>query len=213
MARDARGPAKRQAMIEAACVVFGRDGYVRGSIEVIAAEASVSTRTIYNHFKDKKELFLTMILDSAARVRDAQIADIDRHLGSIGDLEEDLRALGRCFAETPFKFGSHFAVVRQIHAEAAHLPNDILEAWRVEGPLAVHNALTKKFVQLSQQGQLAIPNPSRTANQFVALVSAEVQASSLGGALPVEPDFLREVVADGVATFLCAYRKSSTKPD
>lgn len=211
MARDARGPAKRQAMIEAACTVFGRDGYVRGSIEAIAAEASVSTRTIYNHFKDKKELFLTMILDSAARVREAQIADIDRHLGAIDNLEESLCALGRSFAETPFKFGSHFAVVRQIHAEAAHLPSDILEAWRSEGPLAVHDALSKSLAQLSQRGQLAIPNPSRAANQFVALVSAEVQASSLGGALAIESVFLHEVVADGVKTFLCAYQPADTE--
>lgn len=109
-------------MIEAACLVFGGDGYVRGRIEAVAAEASVSTRTIYNHFKDKKELFLTMILDSAARVRDAQVADIARHLREIANLEEDLRPLGRCFAETPFKFGSHFVIVRRIHAEAAHLP-------------------------------------------------------------------------------------------
>ncbi|WP_442872919.1 TetR/AcrR family transcriptional regulator C-terminal domain-containing protein [Aurantimonas sp. C2-3-R2] len=51
--------------------------------------------------------------------------------------------------------------------------------------------------------------PSQTlpalASQFVALVSAEAHAKSLGGALPVEPNVLNEAVADGVATFLCAY--------
>lgn len=207
MAQGARGAAKRQAMIEAARVVFGRDGYVRGGVEAIAAEASVSTRTIYNHFKDKKELFLTMVLESAAEVRDAQIADIARYLDDDITVESNLYALGLSFAETPFKFGSHFAIVRQIHAEASHLPKDVLNAWQAEGPLAVHRALTKEMERLSQQGTLEIKNPARSANQFVALVSAEVHAKSLGGALPVDPDFLREVVADGVATFLRAYAR------
>jgi len=193
-------------MIEAAYIVFGRDGFVRGGIETIATEASVSTRTIYNHFKDKKELFLTMIVESAARVRDAQIADIAQHLRNSDNIEESLCALGRSFAETPFKFGSHFAIVRQIHAEAAHLPSAVLQAWQTGGPLAVHDALTKEFVRLSQQGVLEIDKPAHAANQFVALVSAEIHAKSLGGALPVEPDFLNEVVADGIATFLAAYK-------
>jgi len=55
----------------------------------------------------------------------------------------------------------------------------------------------------------AIPNSSRAASQFVALMSAEAHAKSLGGALPVEPNVLNEAVADGVATFLCAYRPMS----
>jgi AcrR family transcriptional regulator len=49
---------KRRAIIDGATAVFGRDGYTRAGIDSIAKEAGVSTRTIYNHFANKEELFL-----------------------------------------------------------------------------------------------------------------------------------------------------------
>lgn len=202
---DARGPAKRDAMLDAARIVFGRDGYVRGSIEAIASEASVSTRTIYNHFQDKQALFLTMILDSAERVRDAQLADIERHIGKIGRLEEDLRALGRSFAEVVFTFDSHFAVVRQIHAEAPHLPSSVLAAWQAQGPQPVHDALARELARLSQEGRLTITDAPRAAQHFIALVSFEVFTMSFWGAVSVAPGLVGEVVADGVKAFLGIY--------
>lgn len=59
-----------------ALTVFARDGYMRASVDAIAAEAGVSTRTIYNHFQDKAQLFQTVIQESATRVAEAQIAII-----------------------------------------------------------------------------------------------------------------------------------------
>ncbi|HWN32249.1 MAG TPA: helix-turn-helix domain-containing protein, partial [Pseudonocardia sp.] len=46
----ARAP-KRDAIMTAARVVFGRESYLRTSIDAIPGEAGVSTRTIYNHFE------------------------------------------------------------------------------------------------------------------------------------------------------------------
>ncbi|MFD2415452.1 TetR family transcriptional regulator [Amycolatopsis pigmentata] len=48
-------------------------------IEVIAAEAEVSTRTIYNHFENKEQLFSTVLTERATQVADARDALIDKH--------------------------------------------------------------------------------------------------------------------------------------
>ena len=65
------------------------------SCSTARTEADVSTRTIYNHFEGKEQLFFAVIEDSATRVADSQTDMIDRHLGEVNDLESDLVALGR----------------------------------------------------------------------------------------------------------------------
>src|SRR5690349_12123523 len=53
-------PRKRRAIIAAATTVFLREGYTRASVDAIAAEAGVSKQTVYNHFGDKENLFLSV---------------------------------------------------------------------------------------------------------------------------------------------------------
>jgi AcrR family transcriptional regulator len=87
-------PDKHRAILDGALVMFARDGYMRASLDAIAAEAGVSNRTIYNHFADKAELFQAVIQESTQRVSDTMIDVIDRHLGKVVDLEADLIELG-----------------------------------------------------------------------------------------------------------------------
>ena len=84
-------------------------------------------------------MFSAVIEDSATRVADSQTDMIDRHLGDVNDLESDLEsdlvALGREWVTIPTRdFADHFAMVRQINAEAAHFPQAALDAWQEAGP-------------------------------------------------------------------------------
>jgi AcrR family transcriptional regulator len=200
-----RGSEKRRAIIEGAREVFGRDGYTRASIDTIAKAAGVSTRTIYNHFADKEELFRTVILDSAAQVREVQLTALDRHLGKIVDLEADLVDLGREFTAVMSRFGAHFALVRQINAEVGHVPAEVLEAWQEAGPRRVQVDLARRLGELADKGLLEIDDPARAALHFVALVGSEVQSRTFWGALPIDEDELESIVAAGVKVFLRAY--------
>lgn len=199
-------PSKREAIINGARRAFGRDGYAGASIDAIAEEAGVSTRTIYNHFGDKAGLFKALILESATVVRDVQVAEIQRHIGKIEDLRADLHSLGLAFASTQSKFPDHFALVRHIHADATNLPERVLVEWKTSGPQAVHEALTSALVSLRDRGLLSFEDPHRAANQFVALVSTEVNNQTLGGAYRPDPEFVDAVVSAGVETFLRAFQ-------
>lgn len=103
---------KRRAILAGALVRFARDGYVRAGMDAIAAEAGVSTRTIYNHFRSEAELFAAVIEDSAAGVADAEIALVDRDLGKIVDLPGDLFEFGVARSRPLTGFADHFALVR-----------------------------------------------------------------------------------------------------
>ncbi|GAA2349275.1 TetR/AcrR family transcriptional regulator [Saccharopolyspora halophila] len=208
MSRDnvtRRGSVKRQAILEGAREVFGRDGYSRASIDAIAKVAEVSTRTIYNHFTDKDELFRAVILESAEQVRERQLADLERHLGKVVDLESDLIALGLAFTTVMPQFGAHFALVRQIQAEIGHIPEDVLVAWQETGPQPVQAGLARRLAELDERGLLDVEDPNRAARHFVALVGSEVQSRTYSGALPIDEAAREEIVTAGVRTFLRAY--------
>lgn len=209
--RQQRGAAKRQAILDGARAVFGRDGFTRARVEAIAAEAHVSTRTIYNHFDDKQRLFRELIVESAGEVRDLQIAQIERHIGKIEDLWADLNALGLAMNAVRTDFPAHFALVRQIQAEAEHLPADILEAWQETGPRAVHAALATGLAELARRGLLVIEDADRAAHQFVALVSTEIVQRSFGSSIPLDAAVVTRAVADGVTTFLRAFSARSSE--
>jgi AcrR family transcriptional regulator len=60
--KTAAGEATRQALIEAACRLFTRDGYAATSIRTIAAEAGITGGSVYNHFASKEDIFTAVIL-------------------------------------------------------------------------------------------------------------------------------------------------------
>lgn len=202
---SSRGPEKRRAILDGAREVFGRDGYTRASIGVIAKTADVSTRTIYNHFQDKDELFRTVILESAAQVREVQLGDLDRNLSKIVELESDLIALGLAFTTVMPRFSAHFALVRQIQAEVGHIPAEVLRAWQEAGPERVQEDLARRLTGLAAEGLLEIEDARRAALHFVALAGSEVQSRTYYGALPIDEATREEIVTAGIKAFLRAY--------
>jgi AcrR family transcriptional regulator len=194
---------KRRAILAGALTVFARDGYTRASIDAIAAEAGVSTRTIYNHFQDKAELFQTVIQESTARVAEAQVAIIDRYLRKVTDLEDDLIEFGRALAKPMTDYADHFALVRQINADAGHLPQAALDAWEEAGPRRVLTELAHSMRQLAEQGLLRIDDPDRAAVHFMLLVQGAVPFHhGIGATREAEID---EIVTAGVHAFLHGY--------
>ncbi|MGI5505865.1 TetR/AcrR family transcriptional regulator [Lentzea sp. CA-135723] len=140
-------PDKRQAILHGALSVFARDGYSRASIDAIAKEAEVSTRTLYNHFADKADLFRNVIQASADAAAREQIAIIERHFHRVTNLEKDLTAFGRAMS-TELGNATHFALVRQINAELSHIPDDAIEAWQATGPRKVRATLAHELAKL-----------------------------------------------------------------
>ncbi|MBX7078699.1 MAG: TetR/AcrR family transcriptional regulator [Nannocystaceae bacterium] len=54
------GQNKREAIIRAATTLFGRYGYRRTTVELIAREARLAKPTLYAHFEDKDAIFVAV---------------------------------------------------------------------------------------------------------------------------------------------------------
>ncbi|MDA2809569.1 TetR/AcrR family transcriptional regulator [Nocardiopsis sp. RSe5-2] len=204
--RPRRGSAEKRAAIHAAALtVFGRDGFKRAGIDTIAKEAGVSTRTIYNHYGGKEELFQDVIRSSTVRVREAQLALLDKHLRKVADLRADLVDLTFDWCLLPNRFTDHFALVRQVQAEAGHLPAELLAEWQREGPGVVQADLRRRLEGLAGRGLLDLRDGRRAAVHLLVLATAETVNRTLHGALPMDWEEIRASAEDGVDAFLRAY--------
>lgn len=201
-----RAPAKRRALLDGSLAVFARDGYSRASIDAIAREAGVSTRTIYNQFGDKATLFHSVIVDSSRRVADAQIATIDRYLTKIIDIEADLIEFGRVWATPEPEYADHFALVRQVNADVAHIPRATLTAWQEEGPLRVRSALAAHLRRIADDGHLRIDDAGLAASHLVLLATGDVGMRTHHGALEIPLAEIHRLCDAGVRAFLYGYR-------
>ncbi|MEE1788986.1 TetR/AcrR family transcriptional regulator [Streptomyces sp. SP17BM10] len=198
-------PEKRVAITRAATAVFGREGYVRASMDAIAAEAGVSKRTVYNHFADKETLFLSVALASSAELTATIRELVDRHLGKIVDLRQDLTDFAVDRAHAVLSAGDHGALGRAIRAEVANIPADVLEAWLEAGPIASLRDIAEKFAALAGRGLLAVDDPALAAEQFTLLTFHGVADRSFWGALPVPDQEVERIAAVGVDAFLKVY--------
>ncbi|MEV1020574.1 TetR/AcrR family transcriptional regulator [Streptomyces sp. NPDC050264] len=217
---DQGGPAprkgtaeKRQALLRGARTVFGREGYTRAGIDEIAAEAGVSTRTLYNHFGGKENLFREVLMDSAAKVTGGQVELIDRHLSKVTDIEADIRALAREWMRRRAEHASHMLLVRQIISEGPHLPADVIEEWQRTGPRAVTEAVRERFVELGAQGLLAVQesNSLEAARYFTLLTAGTVTVDTFFGVVPMPAAEVDARVESGVRVFLRLYATGNSR--
>jgi AcrR family transcriptional regulator len=75
----------REKILEAGFRLFFREGYARVSMEMIAAQAGMTKRTLYNHF-DSKDQLLGAVLESQNRRSLARFKDWTANAdGTIGD--------------------------------------------------------------------------------------------------------------------------------
>ncbi|WP_199552745.1 TetR/AcrR family transcriptional regulator [Streptomyces sp. N35] len=202
---------KRQAILRGARAVFGREGFTRASIDAIAAEAGVSSRTLYNHFGDKEGLFRAVLLDSSVAVTTAQQELLDRHFHKFRDPEGDLLDMVREWVGGAEAHPEHFALVRQIIPEANRLPADVLEEWQRIGPRATREALKRHLLAVGRDGLLAIDeeNAERAARHLALFTAGAVAAETAQGALTLAPEHFDRLVREGIGLFLTLYGKSA----
>ncbi|MGX1915781.1 TetR/AcrR family transcriptional regulator [Streptomyces phaeochromogenes] len=200
--------AKREAITGAARAVFGREGFTAAGIETIAAQAGVSTRTIYNHFAGKEELFAAVTEESSTRVADVLVELTERHLGPVSDphgLEAALLALATAWNRPRAEFADHFAVVRRMRAEAAHLPRGLLQAWERAGPQRTQRELAHQLHRLAGIGVLEVADAVLAADHFLLLTSGAVSERSHHGAAALSAPARTALITAGVRAFLHGY--------
>jgi AcrR family transcriptional regulator len=199
---SSRMPEKRRHILEGARAVFAEQGFERASVDGIAARAGVSKATVYNHFADKKALFVAAVVEETDAMRAGLAACLDR---PGGDLRQALQSVGEKIAKlwlTP----KIAALYRQAIAESAHLP-EIGRMVFEQGTLPLEEAVAAYLARWHESGALRIDDdPRAAAVTFIALCHGDLVTRMRLGVLdyPVD-DEVRATVERAVRTFVRAY--------
>jgi TetR/AcrR family transcriptional repressor of mexJK operon len=192
---------KRRAIMDAARRVFFANGFVETSVDTVAAEAGVSKQTIYNHFGDKRALFLavvTAVQEEAAVAAQGMPAPPESE-----DLEIGLRQLARVMIETAL-VGDIVALRRIVIAERARDP-ELLTAF-ARPRSAFDDLFADGIRERVRIGVLDVDDAALAARQFLTLTVQESLLRSELGTRPLTPGEIEQIVNDGVQLWLRAYR-------
>jgi TetR/AcrR family transcriptional repressor of mexJK operon len=195
-------PFKQESILKAATAVFLREGFKRASVDAIAAEADVSKRTIYNHFADKKDLFLTVIKRARERAALDFVID-DARLQSAETLRDDLvvfaNGMIRGFTEPDFA-----AMRRLVVGEVNHYP-ELNLACKEGTPKRVKEWFGDRIEALAERGILDSSSPRRAAEQFIGLLVYDTQRFSTWGTESLSEEQINSISNSATDFFLKAY--------
>jgi TetR/AcrR family transcriptional repressor of mexJK operon len=168
--------ARTAALLSAATRVFLRDGYGLTSMDKVATEAGVSTRTIYERFKNKADLLAAVIsrLVEHDMATVLATAELDRL-----DPKQALTAIAHSItghARNP----DSAALFRIVAAEAQRFP-ELAMKMRDGAKRRVENAIANYFRGQVARGTLAVSDPDRAAALFKQMICAELHECLLFG--------------------------------
>lgn len=194
-----RSDLKRASIIEAAITEFHARGFLATSMDAVAERAGVSKRTIYNHFKNKDELFRTISTEACRRVIELHVEPyepdqpLETQLAKIAHQKLDL------MSSPDFQ-----KLVRVTVAERVRRPQIAAEAFsEIEkgefGPTAWFRAATA-------DGRLAVDDPVRASKQFVGQLKEFAFWPQLFGILPpLDAEGRERVIGEAVRMILARY--------
>jgi TetR/AcrR family transcriptional regulator, mexJK operon transcriptional repressor len=163
-------------LIDAATRVFLRDGYGLASIDKVASEAGVSTRTIYERFKNKADLLAAVI----SRLVERDMANVFA-TAEFDRLEprDALLAIAQSItghARNP----DSVALFRIVATEAYRFP-ELAAKMRDGTKRRVEYAIANYFRGQIGRGTLSLRDPDRAAALFKQMICSELHECLLFG--------------------------------
>jgi len=195
-----KDPAKREAILAAAQVLFLSNGYEGSSMDAIAAEAGVSKLTLYSHFGDKEALFCEAVKTTCETRLPRRLFQLDEG----ASVEQVLLEIAQAFhalVNSPESIGLHRVMVTMATQNPA-----LVRLFFDAGPQQLLLDLEQLFEQANARQLLRIPEPIRAAEHFCTLIKGAQHFRLLIGYSDVPNDDAAEAhVQDVVALFMRAY--------
>lgn len=195
---------KHEAILNAAEMVFLRDGYLGTSMEEVAAQSHVSKQTVYKHFVSKEQLFVEIVTNMTSRAAD----NVDGTISATASMD-DVETYLLDFASTQLTIvltPRLMQLRRLVIGEVARFP-ELARALYESGPRHAMSQLTTTFEQFAERRLLTLDDPALAASQFNWMVMAEPinRAMLLGDdSIPSERE-LRRHAQQCVQLFLIVY--------
>lgn len=196
-----RSMQKRATILDASTRVFLEKGFSESGMTEIAAQAEVSTATLYNHFAGKEELFDAVVERLWHKLRPEEGPEA-------WDMPPDqaLTHFGRSVLKVLLSPTS-LALFRVVIAQAGRFP-EMTQAFRYHGDEAIIQTLAQYLSRQTKLGVLAVNQPDQAARQFLGMVKETVfWPRVLGVGKPPSKREVEDAVSNAVSIFLKSYRR------
>ena len=154
----------RERVLAAGRAMFAEVGYQKATVDAIAGRAGFSKGAVYSNFAGKDDLFLTLLQNDVADMRDALALAPDD-----GSLEDDLRLLAATVLGWA-RDGRAQLVFAEFRAHAAHDPDLARRTAAVRAALVESTAEQLAGVVAARGARLTVP-ASDAAVLLLALVN------------------------------------------
>ena len=200
-----RSEEKQLQIIDAAKKVFLEKGFDIASMDMIAAEAGVSKRTVYSHYQSKDKLFASIMNDLCSSKR-GEVTDKEDweecdFLPKDQPIEETLTTFGHIFLSYIFD-PEVLAMLRILIGQADKFP-EIGESFYDQGPVMTQKMLITYFEHTNETGETNFVDPCITAKSFIASLLGPRHLQCMFGAAPPEQEEIDDHVKRVVGLFLC----------
>jgi AcrR family transcriptional regulator len=183
----------RVRILRQARELFTAQGYASVSMQQIADAAGVNKATLYHHFVDKEDLFVSVMAEEFARMT----ADVAEVIAVGGSLREQLvRVAAHVFASHRSDFGR---LAADLHEHVSDRRRTELMA-RSSPPWEQIRAAIERA---ADAGDVRVADPELVARLFFVMVGSQIWWSKLGSdrSAPDEPlaAQLTDILFDGIA--------------
>ena len=202
---DPRQVRSRALILDAATEHFLRHGYLAGNIDVLAAEAGVAKRTVYNLFESKGELFRAAVGRAIATAESfvAEHVEVLETPGATFAADFDAFAVAHARAVLTPRV---LATRRMLIGESARFPELAVEyVERVPGRVIA--AIAAMLGRLAEEGHLRVPDPQLAADHFAYLVLGATLDRALFDPAVLDPARIDEKALAGARAFRSIYAR------
>jgi TetR/AcrR family transcriptional regulator, cholesterol catabolism regulator len=176
----------RGRILREARLLFTAHGYSSVSMQQIADAAAVNKATLYHHFRDKEDLFLSVMVEEFGRMA----SSVGAVIATGGSLRDQLRRVAaHIFASRQSDFGRLAADLRDNVSgqRRSELMGRCAPPWQ-QISLAVQRAI--------DSGEVRDVDADLVARLFFAMVGSQMWWSNIGTQYPEPDDRLATTIAD-----------------
>ena len=176
----------RSRILREARLLFTAHGYAAVSMQQIADAAAVNKATLYHHFRDKEDLFVSVMVEQFRRLA----GSVGAVIAAGGTLRDQLqRVAAHIFTSRQSDFGRLAADLRDNVSgpRRSELMDRCAPPWE-QISLAVERAIAS--------GEVRDVDPDLIARLFFAMVGSQIWWSDIGARYPEPDGLLAATIAD-----------------
>jgi TetR/AcrR family transcriptional repressor of mexJK operon len=193
--------AKRQAILDAAKVLFLSHGYANTSMDAVATAAGVSKLTVYSHFNDKETLFSSAVMAKC----EEQLPPLFFELPAGIPVENVLLNIARGFHQL-INSDESVNLHRLMMALGTQDPK-LSQIFFEAGPERMVQGMERLLKRIDETGALSIDQPRNAAEHFFCLLKGAGNFRLLYCCgEPLSEEAAESHVQEVVGLFMRAYR-------